>query len=35
LQETYHIVDIEVDSEVVLQLLFRQSDGYLVAFRRV
>jgi hypothetical protein len=35
LQETYHIVNIEVDSEVVLQLLFRQSDGYLVAFRRV
>lgn len=35
LYETYHIVNIEVDSEVVLQLLFRHSDGYLVAFRRV
>lgn len=33
--ETYHIVNIEVDGVVVLQLLFRQSDGYLLAFRRV
>ncbi|XP_037480350.1 uncharacterized protein LOC119357539 [Triticum dicoccoides] len=30
--ETYNMVEIELDSKVVLWLLFRQSDGYLIAF---
>lgn len=32
-KETYHIVEITLAGHAVFQLLFRQSDGYLVAFR--
>lgn len=34
-KETYHIVEISVDGRVFLELLFRQSDGYLITFRLV